>query len=263
MRNSFFNSKLFLLFFLFPFCSQAQSPLPEIYNNAEVLKDTIRHYDKLFWEMYNSCDTSEMEKLFTDDLEFYHDQGGLTKTSAALVESVKNNLCSRKNWKIRRKAIKGSVAIFPMKKTGAIISGEHRFYITEKGKEEYLTGIAKFTHLWVYRNGKWQMSRVFSYDHHAPEPEQKTAVTVSETLLNKYAGEYNAPQTGLVVISKKGNGLEMKAGKMQLELEAESPNKFFHQASGLEFEFVTNASGQVKGMKVYENGQLAEEATRK
>lgn len=266
MKNYSSITKLFLFLFVCLFAIhglQAQSGLPEIYQDSQVLKDSIKHNDHMFWEMYNSCDTSKMEEMFTKDVEFYHDKGGLTETSAALIKSIKTNLCGENSPKLRREAIEGSVEIFPMNNTGAIISGEHKFYITEKGKNEYLTGIARFTHLWVYRDGKWKMSRVFSYDHHAPEPEQKTAVTVSENLLDKYAGEYNAPQTGLVIISKSGNGLKMKAGKMLLELEAESSSKFFHQPSGLEFEFVTNEENEVVAMKVYENGNLAEEATRK
>ena len=48
---------------------------------------------------------------------------------------------------------------------GAILSGEHVFYVRQKGKPEVLDGRAKFTHLWLLKDGVWKMSRVLSYDH--------------------------------------------------------------------------------------------------
>jgi predicted alpha/beta superfamily hydrolase len=51
---------------------------------------------------------------------------------------------------------------------GAIQMGEHRFYITEPGQPERLSGIARFTHLWKFANNEWKITRALSYDHHDP-----------------------------------------------------------------------------------------------
>jgi hypothetical protein len=39
------------------------------------------------------------------------------------------------------------------------------FYIKEAGRDEFLDGHAKFTHVWLLKDGAWKMSRVLSYSH--------------------------------------------------------------------------------------------------
>jgi hypothetical protein len=56
-----------------------------------------------------------------------------------------------------------------MNNYGAILTGEHVFYILEKGKSERLDGLAKFTHVWRFKDNEWKMHRVLSYDH-GPAP---------------------------------------------------------------------------------------------
>ena len=125
--------------------------------------------DRLFWKAYNACDVKTIGEFFTADVEFYHDKGGPTLGLANLVGSVKTNLCSNPNWRLRREAVEGTVRVFPLKKDnvvyGAILSGEHLFYILESGKPESLDGRARFTHLWLLKDGAWRMARILSYDH--------------------------------------------------------------------------------------------------
>lgn len=49
---------------------------------------------------------------------------------------------------------------------GAIITGTHQFYITLGDKPQQLDGEAPFANLWLLKEGKWKLSRVFSYNHH-------------------------------------------------------------------------------------------------
>jgi len=129
--------------------------------------------DSLFWKAYNDCDLKGMGEFFTEDVEFYHDVGGVTLGVANLVGSVRDNLCSNPDSRFRRKAVDGTIRVFPLKKEntvyGAILSGEHLFYVLDKGKPERATGLARFTHLWLLKDGAWKMSRVLSYDH-GPAP---------------------------------------------------------------------------------------------
>lgn len=133
------------------------------------LERSIRENDSLFWIAYNQCDYEGMHEFIADDVEFYHDKGGIQKGWETFIQTTKKNLCERKNWKLRREAVPASYRIFQMedkgKVYGAILTGEHKFYITESGKPEFYSGIAKFTHLWLLKNGKWKMSRILSYDH--------------------------------------------------------------------------------------------------
>src|SRR5262249_421878 len=55
------------------------------------------------------------------------------------------------------------------------------FYAQEKGRPEYLTSTAKFTHVWLLENGKWKLSRALSYDHQEPAATD----SIDESLLFK------------------------------------------------------------------------------
>lgn len=133
-------------------------------NNPELTK-TILELDKKFWKVYNNCDSNGFKDFLTEDLEFYHDKGGLTEGRVNLITSVKKNLCNPENPKVRREEVKGTLKVYPLNNYGAILVGEHKFYVTEKEKPEVLTEIAKFTHVWQFKNNEWRMSRVLSYDH--------------------------------------------------------------------------------------------------
>lgn len=140
------------------------------------LEATILHKDSLFWKSYNNCDVQKFSEFFTDDLEFYHDKGGITNGLENLATSMKKNLCSDANFRLRREEVAGTVKVYPLQKSkeiyGAIISGSHVFYINEKGKKERLDGLARFTHIWILKDNSWKMTRILSYDH-GPAPQSK------------------------------------------------------------------------------------------
>ncbi|MGB4400984.1 MAG: hypothetical protein WBJ10_16550 [Daejeonella sp.] len=48
---------------------------------------------------------------------------------------------------------------------GTIISGEHVFYLTQNGKHEMKDGLARFTQVWLLKDGTWKMTDILSYDH--------------------------------------------------------------------------------------------------
>lgn len=125
--------------------------------------------ERAFWRAYNDCAVADMPALIAPDVEFYHDRGGVTLGRDALVESVRKNLCSNPDFRIRREEVPGTVRVFPLAKEGAvygaIASGEHTFDIVEKGKPPARDGRARFTTLWLLADGAWRMSRVLSYDH--------------------------------------------------------------------------------------------------
>jgi hypothetical protein len=136
------------------------------------LKSTLFEKDSLFWKSYNSCDLVSFRKFFTDDIEFYHDKGGVTLGIEALTNSISQNLCGKQGFKLRRAVVPGTLNIYPLEKNGtiygALVSGEHDFFVTENNKPEFHSGRAKFSHLWILTGNEWKMSRVLSYDHHNP-----------------------------------------------------------------------------------------------
>lgn len=131
-------------------------------SSRKALYDTIRQMDSIFFNAFNSCDTVTMKAMFTSDLEFYHDKGGLTNYQQNL-QSIRSR-CSSEG-KVRRELVLSSLEVHPIPNYGAIQVGEHKFYYTEPGKLEKYSGTFKFAHVWLRANGRWQMSRVISYDH--------------------------------------------------------------------------------------------------
>lgn len=102
------------------------------------------------------------KSFFTEDLEFYHDAGGLTNYDQNVKFIMRR--CGGET-KVRRELVRGSLEVFPIKDFSAIQTGSHRFYYTEKGQEETLDGTFKFVHIMKNVNGTWKISRVISYDH--------------------------------------------------------------------------------------------------
>jgi hypothetical protein len=142
------------------------------------IKRLIRQKDSIFWKAYNTCDLNGMNALIAGDIEFYHDKGG-SYFGPALAESIRKNLCGNENFRLRREEVAGSVELYTLKKNdsvyGVIMSGQHVFYVNEKGKKEFLDGLARFTHLWLLENGQWKMKRIFSFDHGPADRLNKNA----------------------------------------------------------------------------------------
>lgn len=159
---------LFIVLFAFAFGSMEA----QVKKDSELYLQLQEKDSLLFKEGFDKCRISEFEDFISEDLEFYHDQGGLTSNKEDFLNNVRNNICSNPDMKPIRKLREGSLEVFPLydngKLYGAIQKGTHDFYIKEPSKELYLTSSAKFNHVWVLENEKWMLKRVLSYDHNTP-----------------------------------------------------------------------------------------------
>lgn len=124
------------------------------------LFDTIARMDSAIFDAFNRHDVDRLMSMFTDDLEFYHDTGGLTDHKQTQ-ESFKKVFAG--NPDIRRDLVQGALEVYPVKDHGAIEIGEHRFCHTENGKDE--CGTFKFAMIWRKNGDSWKISRVISYGH--------------------------------------------------------------------------------------------------
>jgi hypothetical protein len=234
--------------------------------NDQQLSAVILHNDSLFWQAYNNCDVSKMMGYFSEDIEFYHDKGGITAGIPALVQSFEKGVCSNKDsFTLRREAIDSSIKVFPLRKDGviygAVLTGSHLFYIHNKGKKEYADGLAKFTHLWLLKNGSWKMTRVLSYDHGpAPYINKRKALSLPVDVLNSYAGKYKGPQT-VAIIKAEAGSLMMQIGDKKFSLYAEKENLFFSKERDLIFEFIKKGNEVIK-LIVRERDEITEELQR-
>lgn len=232
-------------------------------DETEKTKAIIFHSDSLFWNAYNTCDIEKFTVFFSDDIEFYHDKGGVTNGNAAFAESFKKNLCNNPDFRLRREVVDGTVKVYPLAKDnkiyGAIISGEHVFYVTEKGKSEYLDGRANFTHLWMLKEGAWKMTRVLSYNHH-PANEDKTVIEISDDKLEQWTGTYKASDGAMITVQRQEHVLMLNVGDKGFTLYPLSENIFFVKERNLVFEFTKDTNNQPLKLIVKENGNIVEQA---
>jgi hypothetical protein len=238
---------------------------PKAAAEQEDVASTILSLDDRFWQAYNSCDTGAFRQFFTEDVEFYHDKGGATLGVESLLTTMKTNLCGD-GGRLRREAVEGTVKVFPLHDQkavyGAILSGEHLFYVQERGKAERLDGRARFTHLWLRSGATWRMARILSYDHGpATYVNKRKAVTLPESSLDAFVGPYRAPQSGSMSVRREDGTLVLSFGGKSdgsLILHPEGGGLFFVMERDLTFEFVRGAGAWM--IQVRERGALVEEA---
>ena len=114
----------------------------------------------MLFASFNARDIKTFKNYFSEDLEFFHDKGGLTDydyTINSLIETAKQNN------QLKRELVKGSLEVFPIPGYGAMEIGSHQFCHFENGKEE--CGTFKFVQIWQKKDGQWKITRVISYGH--------------------------------------------------------------------------------------------------
>jgi hypothetical protein len=157
---------LLLIFLLLPCSANAQSS--DKSPSTKELHERIAALDASLFAAYNKCDIDKVGTFFAEDLEFYHEKGGLTLTRDASLALMRKNLCGADSNRVRRELVEGSMEVRPINKYGAVQTGEHRFYLTQKGQTEKLDGVGKFVMLWREKDGEWKITRVISYGFRAP-----------------------------------------------------------------------------------------------
>jgi ketosteroid isomerase-like protein len=126
---------------------------------SDPLFKTIQSLDTQLFDAYNHCDLATLGAMVADDLEFYHDQTGLSTGKAPFLAAIKQNICG----KVERILVPNSLEVYPLKGYGAVEIGVHRFRHPHNPEEG--VGEAKFTMLWQNKDGHWQVARVISYNH--------------------------------------------------------------------------------------------------
>lgn len=121
------------------------------------LYDSIVRLDSTFFSAYNTCDLhlAEYAAFYADDIEFYHDKGGLATSKPELVESTRKNVCE----KVTRELIPGSIEVYPIPGFGAVEIGYHRFHNKEENKP---SRAGRFVMVWQRTAEGWRITRVIS-----------------------------------------------------------------------------------------------------
>lgn len=126
------------------------------------LYDEVARLDSLVYQAYNRQQLAAFMGYFSPQLEFYHDQTGLT-TYQDNLQRFKENFA--KPAPLRRELVPGSLEVYPIDKFGAIELGTHRFYQPQPGQPDKLVSEPRFMHVWQNVGGKWLITRIVSYGH--------------------------------------------------------------------------------------------------
>ena len=127
---------------------------------SNALYQEISHMDSILFTAFNTQNMSAFKPLFTKNLEWYQDNDGLVPYNTVF-KNFGNTF--KKDFKLTRKLVAGSLEVHPIKGYGAIEIGVHQFFHIENGKEE--VGTFKFLMIWQKKDALWKISRVISYDH--------------------------------------------------------------------------------------------------
>ena len=121
----------------------------ELYKTLKVMDDT-------YFTAYNNCDMNTQATILAEDLEFYHDQGGLSTSKKEILESIEKNICG----KVTRELVAGSFEVHEIKGYGAVAMGLHKFHNNQE--PDAISKPSKFIGIWTQQNGNWQMTRIIS-----------------------------------------------------------------------------------------------------
>jgi len=149
----------------------AATTLPE----GPALREEVRAADDRFFALFFDarCHPAEVRAMLADDVEMYHDKGGVVATSAAQFMTDYEKGCAARAapdaWRSRRELVPDSLKVDPVPGFGAIEDGDHRFYERRGDGPERLAGVAHFTQLWVKTDSGWKLKRILSFAHRAAQ----------------------------------------------------------------------------------------------
>ncbi|RFP63677.1 nuclear transport factor 2 family protein [Hymenobacter lapidiphilus] len=139
-----------------PVSSAPKAPVsPELYR-------TIARLDSAMFAAFNQHDADKLQTYFADDLEFYHDKGGVSDFRQTM-DSFRRMFEQNQTTGLNRQLMPGTMEVFPIKDYGAVETYLHRFCHVENGKDD--CGTFKNMMVWRLKDGRWQVTRVVSYDH--------------------------------------------------------------------------------------------------
>jgi hypothetical protein len=136
-------------------------------SQSDALTQTITQLDSEAFDAFNRCaDPVQLQRhagFFSESVEFYHDNGGVTWNRADMLANTKKHACGN----YTREVVPGSLIVYRIKDFGAIELGSHRFCQIASRQCE---GLADFTIVWQQTDAGWKITRVLSYGHRAAGP---------------------------------------------------------------------------------------------
>lgn len=161
LKDTFKNSSIVLLGF----------SMLSVSANAQTINDSTKQYvpddpelyqeivnmDITFFKAYNNCDLKTQDAIYSEEIEFFHDQGGLMTSKQGILDATEKNICG----KVTRHLVEGSIEVYPIKDFGAIEFGEHTFK-NNMESEDTPSQVGKFVIFWEKKDENWKITKVVS-----------------------------------------------------------------------------------------------------
>lgn len=128
----------------------------DTFQEDTTLYDAIVEMDKTYFTAYNNCDMATQAEIYDEDLEFYHDKGGLATSKKEILESLEKNICG----KVTRELVEGSIEVYPIAGFGAVEIGMHKFFNNQE--PDAISKPSKFITIWKKVGESYKISRVIS-----------------------------------------------------------------------------------------------------
>lgn len=139
---------------------------------TDTLTSDLRALDAQLFDSFNRCAEPAQLALhgdfFATDVEFYHDQGGVTWDRASMLANTRNNACGNYTRQLQANSFRA----FPVATFGAITQGVHSFCRQDSGACE---GEADFVMVWQQTPDGWRVTRVLSFGHRSMPAADQSA----------------------------------------------------------------------------------------
>lgn len=183
-----------LIFTLTPASASVASALSE--GDSDLYK-TIHSLDFELFDSFNKCAaTSELVKhasFFAPEIEFYHDNGGVTWNRDSMLANTKKYACGN----YTRELIESTFKVSPIHDFGAISTGTHRFC---QKTSNVCEGEADFLMVWRNTKGKWEVTRSLSFGHRPTQGAAQNSVSLDSTTTNDILRENHVTSVSLALI---------------------------------------------------------------
>jgi CubicO group peptidase (beta-lactamase class C family) len=111
----------------------------------------------------------------------------------------------------------------------------------------------KVSSVTLYQAGKTTPAKKISSEL----PRARTAVQINPVLYDRYTGEYELSPGFIITVRKENDKLLAQAtGQGPAEIFPESETKFFYKIVDAQLEFITDASGNVSSLKLYQGNNI-------
>lgn len=145
-------------------------PATPVLPEGRALEEVVAARSDAYFTLYHDlCDPEQLRRMLLPDFEMYHDQNGVSASSAEAFISRYAQRCRTRSSpggpRLRRQLLQGSRRIYPVPGYGAIEEGRHEYFGRLGNRPERKVTTARYLQLWKLTDDGWRVARAFSYDH--------------------------------------------------------------------------------------------------